>query len=311
MSAACLDNDDRSVIMANYSNDKRRVSWAFEHPVIPSCEEPSLGDIKALFKKQIRNSVTQPDYVYLTVAALKNQVLSTYPYESSNCHHPEFPSKKSQAPFKPVNARSILRCRPKSSPSCIDTKAKGSLTDSMEELMDHEDCKSTRSGRTSAARTSKSARSSLSNRSKYVREANPVVEPRPQSATVLRVQSAGPPRSQSAGITRRVQSAENKQKSGKSAGSKKTYHGMTTSCTEASFVPMLMYPKGGLKPNVDSTNLKKFASQETIAKNHPLSSGSTMKLRTFTEESKLMAEIRSSKSPAVSAKVNRPQSCAR
>ena len=139
-------------------SDKRRVSWAFEHPEIPSCADPSLADMKHLLKKQIRNSVQTPDFIYLTVSALKNQVTTTYPFEYSN--NTEFPKPAKLANQKEHGVKKpILRFRPQSSPSSIDTKTKVRLSDGMAEFLEEfgvpgEDGKSTKSAKTSGGRTS-------------------------------------------------------------------------------------------------------------------------------------------------------------
>lgn len=263
--------------------DKRRVSWAFEKPEIPSCADPTLDDMKTLLKKQIRGTAHTPDFIYLTVGALKNQVMSTYPYEYSN--NPEFP--KPQRPGSQLIAsalrRPILKHRPQSSPSSIDTKTKVRISDGMAEFLEEhvaiEDGRSMKSGKTSGGKTSHSARSGDRLGSAPLQRA--------QSAQIFRVQSAGAPRSQSAGSWRA--------KTAKKLNQKK-YHGLTTTATETSMVPMLMYPQNVLKPSIDMTNVKKWPSQESIAKNHPLCSDNTLKLRTYTQEMQHMKDMRSTTS---------------
>lgn len=260
--------------------DKRRVSWAFEHPEIPDCADPSLDDVKSLLKKQIRSSVETPDFIYLTISALKNQVMSTYPYEHSNNH--EFP-KPSHARKETSARKPILRHRPKSSPSSIDTKTKASLVEGMAEFLEEhahaEDGKSMKSGRTSGGRTTHSARSVEKSNQSTTGGAQ-----RAQSAQILRVQSAGLPRSKSADSWR--------VKTAKKLGEKtKGHHGLTTTATETSIVPMLMYPKDGLKPSLNSSNVKKWPSQQSIAKHHPLCADNNLKLRTYTQEMKHLANI--------------------
>jgi len=262
--------------------DKRRVSWAFEHPEIPSCSDPSLNDMKALLKKQIRSKVPTPDFIYLTVSALKNQVMSTYPYEHSK--NSEFPKPSKPSSVKDTLARRpILKNRPQSSPSSIDTKTKMRISDTMAELLQEhaieEDGRSVKSGKTSGGGTTHSGRSA-DNRDK----AGAKSAQRAQSAHVFRVQSAGTARCQSANSWR---AKAVKKLNGKS------YHGLTTTATETNIVPMLMYPKDGLKAKINTANLKKWPSQETIAKNHPLCSGNDLRLRTYTEEAKRIANMQS------------------
>lgn len=258
--------------------DKRRVSWAFERPEIPSCGEPSLDDMKALLKKQIRSTVNTPDFIYLTVSALKSQSLSTYPYEHSN--NQEFGQPSSRASSAAAR-KPILRHRPQSSPSNIDTKTKVSLTDSLEELLEQsaaavEDMKSVKSGHTHGAVSSppRSLRGSLSRNKKPSREMEAPLQ-RAQSAQAIRVKSAGIPR---------CQSAESWKTKASRRLPNRTRNGLSTTATEASVVPMLMYPKDGLKPKVDTTRLKKWPNPESIAQHHPINATKSLKLMTYTQQ---------------------------
>jgi len=295
-------SDDSPPPTANI--DKRRVSWAFEHPDIPSCTDPSLTDMKHLLKKQIRNTVQTPDFIYLTVSALKNQVTTTYPFEYSN--NTEFPKPAKLASQSEQNVKKpILRFRPQSSPSSIDTKTKVRLSDGMAEFLEEygvsgEDGKSMKSGKTSGGRTSggkttHSARTSHSARS---------TDSKDKSA---RVNSAGAPRCQSAGSQWRVKTAQ------KLASNNRSYHGLTSTATETNIVPMLMYPKDGLRPNVDVSKLKKFPSQASIAQNHPLCSKGSLNLKTYTQETERIATASKKPRPsAVKVGLNRsvrPVSC--
>lgn len=264
--------------------DKRRVSWAFERPEIPVCADPSLDDMKTLLKKQIRSAVQTPDFIYLTVSALKNQAITTFPHEHSNNH--EFPKPaRSSISNSASNKKPILRHRPQSSPSSIDTKTKMRLSDGMIEFLEEhaalEDGRSMKSGKTSGGRTTHSARSG----DNKAPGGAPTPIQRAHSAQMLRVQSAGTPRSQSAGSWR-AKTAK------KLAHGHKGYHGLTTSATETNIVPMLMYPRDGLKPHINPLVTKKWPSQETIAKNHPLCSENSLKLRTYTEEMDHIANLK-------------------
>ncbi|XP_067929155.1 F-box and WD repeat domain containing protein 10B-like [Watersipora subatra] len=276
-----IDDDDDNEVPAT-SLEKRRVSWAFEHPEIPKCSDPSLNEMKTLLKKQIRSETQTPDFIYLTISALKNQVASTYPFEHSN--NQEFPNKQK----KNLTCKPILRYRPKSSPSSIDIKTKVDISEGLAEfLADHaivDDGRSVRSGQTSAGRTSHSGKS-------MDRVASAATaEQRAQSAQMLRVQSAGTPRSKSADCWR-VKTAK------KLRTRTKGHHGLTTTATETSIVPMLMYPKDGLKPTADKSQIKKWTSQQSIAKNHPLCSDHSLKLRTYTEEMNLLADLKLQSAP--------------
>lgn len=261
--------------------DKRRVSWAFERPEIPTCPEPSLLDMKALLKKQIRNTVQTPDFIYLTVSALKNQVLSTYPYEYSN--NTDFPQPaRPQSQMTTIARKPILRHRPQSSPSSIDSKTKVSISEGMAEFLEEaeailEETKTVKSGQTYGGRTSGN-RSIRSARNAEKNKPTETPAQRAQSAQLLRVKSAGGPRCQSANPSSRASTPKRIQQSRK---------GLTTTATEINIVPMLMYPKGGLKPSSNTTNMKKWPSQESIAQNHPLNAKHSLKLLTYTQESNL------------------------
>ena len=279
------DDDEDNRPMADLN--KRRVSWAFEHPEIPECTDPSLDDIKSLLKKQIRSATETPDFIYLTVSALKNQVSSTYPYEHSG--NQEFRKPAHRNLNKSLLAqRSILRNRPKSSPSSIDTKTKANISEGLAAFIEDniDDGKSMKSGLTSAGRTTHSAKST-----EKADPNCPAAGERAQSAQILRVQSAGTPRSKSADSWRL--------KTAKKLGQRtKKYHGLTTTATETSIVPMLMYPKDGLKPAGNTGNVKRWTSQQSIAKNHPLCSERSLKLRTYTEEVTYMAGLKTTTNKA-------------
>ena len=97
----------------------RRVSWAFEKPLVPVSKDVSLSEMKALLRSQIRmksESIIPPDFIYLTVNAIQN---SMKPSETStntdlnvqDCNLKSAPSKVEQV-------------RPSSSPSRIDPRTK-------------------------------------------------------------------------------------------------------------------------------------------------------------------------------------------
>lgn len=283
-SAPSLTNEYHRACTNHPNLENRRVSWAFEHPDIPKCGDPTLDDMKSLLKKQIRSTVQTPDFIYLTVSALKSQTTSSYPYEYSQ--NQDFPPPKQTQPASA--RRPILRHRPQSSPSSIDTKTKVSLTDSMEELIEEtspqaDDVKSVKSshtvGHSSQARSIRSSSISRLRRAAAAANGETALQ-RAQSAQTIRVRSAGTPR---------CQSAESwKTKAAKRLPSR-ARNGLSTTATELSVVPMLMYPKEGLKPKINTTKLKKWPSQESIAQHHPMNSTKSLKLMTYTQQANLAA----------------------
>ena len=98
---------------------RRRISWAFEHPMVPKTKEISLSETKALLRSQMRmkaESVVPPDFIYLTVNTIQN---SLKPCEvNSNTEQNMLDNKKVQ-----IN-RLLRQNRPSSSPSKIDPRRK-------------------------------------------------------------------------------------------------------------------------------------------------------------------------------------------
>lgn len=257
--------------------DQRRVSWAFEHPDIPDCTEPSLDEMKFLLKKQIRGTAKTPDFIYLSVSSLKNPVYSTYPYEHSKAM--EFDKlQKTKAP-KQATRKSILRQnRPQSSPSSID-KAKGKISaEELSSLMQGMASGEPQPGKSGQVSTHKAVRSIKS--AEPYRESSTDCELSPNrvhSAHTLRVKSAGTPRCPSMDMNWKADT--------KRQIVAKPRAGLSTTATEINIVPMLMYPPNGLKPNTSKTLLKKYTTQEAVARQHPLNTTKTLNLRTFTQQS--------------------------
>lgn len=95
---------------------KRRVSWAFDKPLIPKSKDVSLSETKAILRSQIRmkaESVVPPDFIYLTVNAIQNSMQ---------------PSEISANTAKNIRDLSLrlkeIQKRPSSSPGKIDPRTK-------------------------------------------------------------------------------------------------------------------------------------------------------------------------------------------
>ncbi|XP_013384756.1 CMT1A duplicated region transcript 1 protein [Lingula anatina] len=61
-----------SEVDAGPTDMKRRVSWAFEHALMPKTKELSLSETKALLRSQIRakENAIPPDFIYMTINAI-------------------------------------------------------------------------------------------------------------------------------------------------------------------------------------------------------------------------------------------------
>lgn len=95
---------------------RRRVSWAFDKPLIPKSKDISLSETKAILRSQIRmkaESIVPPDFIYLTVNAIQNSMQ---------------PSETTANTSKNIRDMSLrlkdLKKRPSSSPSKIDPRTK-------------------------------------------------------------------------------------------------------------------------------------------------------------------------------------------
>ncbi|CAL1542800.1 unnamed protein product [Lymnaea stagnalis] len=94
----------------------RRISWAFEKPLIPRDKNISLSEIKALLRSQIRmktERVVPPDFIYLTVSTIQKSI---------NKSETNFNTKRNMQDWKP-DADTVKK-RPNSSPSRIDPRTK-------------------------------------------------------------------------------------------------------------------------------------------------------------------------------------------
>ncbi|KAL3876526.1 hypothetical protein ACJMK2_034367 [Sinanodonta woodiana] len=93
----------------------RRVSWAFEKPLVSQLRDISLSETKALLRSQMRmraESIIPPDFIYLTVNAIQN---SMKPSETTNNTEQNIKDAKTVK----IDTRGK---RPQSSPSKIDPR---------------------------------------------------------------------------------------------------------------------------------------------------------------------------------------------
>lgn len=95
---------------------QRRISWAFEHPLVPKSKDISLSETKALLRSQMRmksENIVPPDFIYLTVNAIQN---SMKPSETSANTEQNILDRK-------LDTR-LRQNRPSSSPSKIDPRTR-------------------------------------------------------------------------------------------------------------------------------------------------------------------------------------------
>ncbi|XP_071129514.1 F-box and WD repeat domain containing protein 10B-like [Mytilus edulis] len=111
-----IDEDEEDEIEPHPSMIRRRVSWAFDKPLIPKSKDVSLSETKAILRSQIRmkaESIVPPDFIYLTVNAIQSSMQ---------------PSELSANTNKNIRDLSLrlkeLKKRPSSSPSKIDPRTK-------------------------------------------------------------------------------------------------------------------------------------------------------------------------------------------
>lgn len=96
---------------------RRRVSWAFEKPIVPTTKDISLSETKALLRSQMRakaEHIVPPDFIYLTVNQIQASMKPTE--TNANTAHNMQDSRQIH-----INTR---HDRPSSSPSKIDPRTK-------------------------------------------------------------------------------------------------------------------------------------------------------------------------------------------
>lgn len=109
------DEDEDDEIEPHPSMIRRRVSWAFDKPLIPKSKDVSLSETKAILRSQIRmkaESIVPPDFIYLTVNAIQN---SMQPSETAT---------NTIKNIRELGTRYKELKRPSSSPSKIDPRTK-------------------------------------------------------------------------------------------------------------------------------------------------------------------------------------------
>ncbi|XP_045213694.2 uncharacterized protein LOC123564291 isoform X3 [Mercenaria mercenaria] len=129
---------------------QRRISWAFENPIVPKSKDISLSETKSLLRSQMRmkaESIVPPDFIYLTVNAIQN---SMQPSETSANTEQNILDRK-------LDTR-LRKNRPSSSPSKIDPRTRVPVdqidlsqfhekedNDTLSEVSDHRSIKSAKS----------------------------------------------------------------------------------------------------------------------------------------------------------------------
>ncbi|XP_060555980.1 F-box and WD repeat domain containing protein 10B-like isoform X2 [Ruditapes philippinarum] len=139
---------------------QRRISWAFEQPIVPNTKDISLSETKSLLRSQMRmknESIVPPDFIYLTVNAIQN---SMQPSETSANTEQNILDRK-------LDTR-LRKNRPSSSPSKLDPRTRIPVeqidlsqfqdkedNDSLSEISDHRSIKSAKSKDSIPAATDK------------------------------------------------------------------------------------------------------------------------------------------------------------
>ncbi|KAK3759040.1 hypothetical protein RRG08_022029 [Elysia crispata] len=106
--------EDDSDATREVANIGRRISWAFDKPLVPKDKDISLSEMKSLLRSQIRmraESVVPPDFIYLTVSTIEKSLVDSETNYNTKINMQE-----------PKTA--LLRKRPNSSPSRIDPRTK-------------------------------------------------------------------------------------------------------------------------------------------------------------------------------------------
>ena len=266
--------DDDSEALCNESGDlKRRISWAFEHPLIPKTKDISLPETKSLLRSQMRvkGEVVPPDFIYLTINAVQQSMRPGGASKNTELSHKDSISSKH-------------RGRPSSSPARIDPRTKVPLSEmdlefdvesKAESVINSEsESKISKLSKFRPAKTTVAAPATttivtgfssspvntsphISMYSKRVPSSIPrarVLKPRPHTAAVVRSSSSPnlanqPVRSHSAHAVIRPMTSQTMMTARSEAASsvynntnkRNKTHGYITSATETSMVPMLMY----------------------------------------------------------------------
>ncbi|XP_059139668.1 F-box and WD repeat domain containing protein 10B-like [Physella acuta] len=109
----------------------RRISWAFEKPIVPKDKNISLSEMKALLRSQIRmktESVVPPDFIYLTLSTIEKSLAKS---------ETNFNTKFNMQDLKPQGVSDTKR--PNSSPSRIDPRTKVPVEELGLEMFIHDD----------------------------------------------------------------------------------------------------------------------------------------------------------------------------
>lgn len=124
-------DEDDSEQNKDFIPTARRISWAFDKPLVPKGKDISLSEMKALLRSQIRmknESIVPPDFVYLTVSTIQKSFV--------DCET-NYNTKYNMRDVKPPHTS--LRKRPNSSPSRIDPRTKVPVEELGLEIFQSED----------------------------------------------------------------------------------------------------------------------------------------------------------------------------
>ncbi|XP_064624402.1 F-box and WD repeat domain containing protein 10B-like [Lineus longissimus] len=328
--APTLFGDDSSAATP-FPDMKRRISWAFEEPLVPKSKALSLSETKAVLRSQIRqrDTAVPPDFIYLAVNAIQN----TLKPNATNVN-------------TTINIREEIhgtnRNRPNSSPPKFDPRVKIPV-----EEMNLDDLKSESGIMSDNATTIASKSSSFRSRGPpglpkaprvpvvenyttgfMVSSVSPVsgyksVHPRTVKSSIPKGRIVRPhtasvctrtrdvdgnidrkPRPHTAVLPHRgvraVSSCTEQSSASAPVMRRKDYHGNQTTATELSFVPMLMYPpdmmekiRARAKTKIQLVNRSRSepALGKTSACNDPMRTHAEFKLRTFNQEKEYLASI--------------------
>ncbi|XP_035825379.1 CMT1A duplicated region transcript 1 protein [Aplysia californica] len=109
----------------------RRISWAFEKPLVGRDKDITLSEMKALLRSQMRMKVESqvpPDFIYLTISTIQKSMARS---------ETNYNTKANMQDLKP--AAVTLRKRPNSSPSRIDPRTKVPVEELAMDMFNSED----------------------------------------------------------------------------------------------------------------------------------------------------------------------------
>ena len=276
-------DEDSEVMAEEEADMKRRVSWAFQQPEVPNSKEMNLLETKALLRSQIRarGDAVPPDFVYLSVNAIQASMKPSEATKNMENNRRQQELQRNRKLGRPSSSPS--RIDPRTRVPLEAMGYDQLLIEHGVALPRRNDLQSLAESKVSLyTQSSKSKRAPITGpvvqtKAAYVRDFNLThlvpadkcftsVHPqnvqssipkgkvlRPHTASAVPshgmvVASENPhfqqTRSKSAGFTSPIGTVQSTTSSVVTApSSRKKYHGFSTSATELSQVPMLMYAK--------------------------------------------------------------------